>query len=262
MSFSIACRAAAVAALLGPAATSAQPAKPGQPRQPAAKPQAAAADDQFKSPEERLSYVLGVSTARKMQSDGVEPDPQAFARGFADTFAGKDPLFTDEEMTQILDQFREQLREKTLTTWRAAFAGENKPKASKTLPNGLKYEVFAEGKGAKPKATDGVVVHYVGTLPDGKVFDSSIPRGEPAAFPLNGVIAGWTEGLQLMSPGAKYKFYIPAALAYGEEGRPPVIDPNQDLVFEVELLQVFPAEGGAEGEGAEPTSEPAAPPPE
>ena len=108
----------------------------------------------------------------------------------------------------------------------------------KQTPSGLQYEVIAEGTGKSPKATDTVKVHYEGRLIDGKIFDSSIQRGEPIAFPLNGVIAGWTEGLQLMSEGAKYRFHIPYHLAYGEQGAGASIPPYATLVFDVELIEV------------------------
>lgn len=107
-----------------------------------------------------------------------------------------------------------------------------------TTASGLQYEVLIEGDGAKPKATDTVVVHYRGTFPDGKEFDSSYKRMEPISFPLNGVIAGWTEGLQLMSVGAKYRFTIPPELAYGKRGAAGVIPPNATLIFEVELIDI------------------------
>ncbi len=111
-----------------------------------------------------------------------------------------------------------------------------------TTPSGLRYMILKKGEGKKPLKTDAVKVHYTGTLPNGTVFDSSVERGEPITFPLNGVIPGWTEGLQLMQEGGKTVFYIPSALAYGPNGAGPQIGPNQDLVFEVELIQVNPEE--------------------
>ena len=110
-----------------------------------------------------------------------------------------------------------------------------------TTSTGLKYMVLKKGEGKSPKATDSVKVHYTGTLPNGSVFDSSVERGEPITFPLNGVIPGWTEGLQLMQEGGKTVFYIPSNLAYGSRGAGPMIGPDQDLVFEVELIEVNPA---------------------
>jgi FKBP-type peptidyl-prolyl cis-trans isomerase len=259
-------RAAAVVLLLllVPAVAAAQPAQnsSNRNRQPAGSPPAPPAapaenvqggDGPFKSFEEKLSYVLGVNAARKMQQDGINPDPQAFSRGFADTFTKKEPLLSDEEMTAVLQQFSRQLHEKYAAAqkelkdqWAAAFSDKNKPKGGpKATADGLKYEIYELGKGAKPKLNDTVVVHYVGMLPDGKKFDSSLDRGDPTVFPLQkgGLIEGWIEGLQLMPVGSKYKFYIPSKLAYGEKGRPPVIPPNQDLVFEIELLDILPAEG-------------------
>jgi FKBP-type peptidyl-prolyl cis-trans isomerase FklB len=117
-------------------------------------------------------------------------------------------------------------------------AANAKKEGVKTLPSGLQYIVLKEGTGKKPEATDEVVVHYHGTLIDGTVFDSSVDRGEPASFPVNRVIPGWTEALQLMKEGAKWRIFIPSKLAYGRPGRPPKIGPNETLVFEVELLQV------------------------
>lgn len=133
---------------------------------------------------------------------------------------------------------------KTMTTATGANAGEaflqkNKGKQGVvTLPDGLQYKVITQGKGEKPKSTDVVTVHYEGKLIDGKEFDSSYKRGEPATFPVNGVIAGWTEALQLMPVGSTWELFIPASLAYGEQGAPPAIGPNETLVFKVQLLSV------------------------
>jgi FKBP-type peptidyl-prolyl cis-trans isomerase len=172
-------------------------------------------------------------------------------KGFRDSFKETSPLLSDEEIQDVFAQVQQQMQEKQQaaakklqTNWEETFAEAKKPQGgAKTTKSGLKYEVYAEGKGPKPKPTDTVVVHYIGELPDGKVFDSSVARGEPAVFPVGGVIKGWTEGLQLMSVGSKYKFYIPADLAYGKEGRPPRIPSNQDLVFEVELLDIMAGDG-------------------
>lgn len=229
--------------------------RPAQNRQSAADtPPAPAGAAEFKSFEEKLSYVLGVNTARRMQQDQIDPDPQAFARGFIDSFTKEKPLLSDEEMTDVLNEFRAQLQAKAeqeqkqlAEDWDAAFS--KKPAGEpKSTESGIKYEVITQGKGKKPTESDVVVVHYVGKLKDGKVFDSSIARGEPAVFPLNGVIAGWTEGLQLMPVGSKYRFQIPSELAYGEKGYEPAIPPNSDLTFEIELLDIAPAQGPAQGQ--------------
>ena len=269
-------RAVAVAALLVPAVAFPQqgerPARGNQPGQnrsaqpsqnaPAGRnnqtpPTAPAGGDaNFKSFEEKLSYVLGVNTARRMKLDNVDPDPQAFSRGFVDALTKEEVLLSDEQMTEVLNQFRTQLQEKATTArqqltkgWETAFS-KDPAGDPKTTKSGLKYEVIEQGEGKKPSKEDVVVVHYVGKLKDGKVFDSSVARGEPAVFPLDQVIKGWTEGLQLMPVGSKYRFQIPAALGYGEKGFPPAIPANADLTFEVELLDVMPQQGGA-GEAPE-----------
>ena len=240
--------------LLVPALAWAQPdAPPAAGQKPAASPPAANGSGELKTFEEKLSYAVGLNAGRVMQQQGLNPDPELFMRGFKDSFKETDPLLNDDEIQQIFAQVQQQMQEKAQanakklqTSWDEAFSDKKKPEGGqKATKSGLKYEVFAQGKGAKPKPTDTVVVHYIGELPDGKVFDSSVARGEPAVFPVGGVIKGWTEGLQLMSVGSKYKFYIPSDLAYGKEGRPPRIPANQDLVFEVELLDILPAEGDA-----------------
>lgn len=134
--------------------------------------------------------------------------------------------------------------ESTATSAKSTNAGEAFLEANKkkegvvTLPDGLQYKVITEGKGAKPTLNDVVTVHYAGTLVDGKEFDSSYKRGEPATFPVSGVIAGWTEALQLMPAGSTWELYIPANLAYGDQGAPPVIGPNETLIFKVQLISV------------------------
>ncbi len=243
-------RAGALAFLLVPAIAVAQPAAPpAAGAKPAASPPGPSGE--LKTFEEKLSYAVGINAGRVMQQQGLNPDPDIFMRGFKDSFKDADPILTDEEIQEVFAKVQQDLEAKAQVAakamsakWDETFSDKSKPAGGpKTTKSGLKYEVFAEGKGPKPKATDTVVVHYVGELPDGKVFDSSVARGEPATFPVGGVIKGWTEGLQLMSVGSKYKFYVPSALAYGKEGRPPRIQSNQDLVFEVELVDIFPADG-------------------
>jgi FKBP-type peptidyl-prolyl cis-trans isomerase len=163
---------------------------------------------------------------------------------------------TQEEAVQVRQQYMQQMQAKRVAEQKAEsdknktdgakFLAENKSKPGvKTTASGLQYLVEKEGTGPKPKETDTVKVNYLGTKIDGEKFDSSYDRGEPATFPLNGVIKGWTEGLQLMPVGSKYKLFLPADLAYGESG-PPKIGPNAALVFEVELLSIEkPAEAGA-----------------
>jgi FKBP-type peptidyl-prolyl cis-trans isomerase len=137
---------------------------------------------------------------------------------------------------------REERARKNLAEGKAFLAENGKKDSVWTLPSGLQYQVITKGEGNSPEATDTVTVHYRGTLIDGSEFDSSYGRGQPATFPLDRVIRGWTEGLQLMRPGAKYRFYIPPELAYGEDGAGASIGPNATLLFEVELLSVQPAE--------------------
>lgn len=150
---------------------------------------------------------------------------------------------TEQEARTVLDSFAQKMMKKEVENNKAVaekFLTENKSKDGvKETASGLQYIVLEEGNGAKPSATDNVRVHYVGTLLNGEEFDSSVKRGQPAEFPLNGVIPGWTEGLQLMTVGSKYKFFIPSDLAYGERGSGGVIGPGETLIFEVELLDIL-----------------------
>mgnify|MGYP000474708075 CR=1 FL=1 len=201
------------------------------------------------SAREKVGYSLGADIGRMLKQQGVEVDPQAFAKGFADAMAGGPLALKDEEIREVLQAFQQETMAKQQEHRRAeaaankkaadAFLAENKGKAGVvTLPSGLQYKVLTEGTGATPKETDTVTVHYRGTLLDGTEFDSSYSRGEPATFPVNGVIKGWTEALQRMRVGAKWQLFIPPELAYGERGAGRVIGPNQALVFEVELLGI------------------------
>lgn len=269
-------RAAAVALLLAPAAAFAQPTgQPARNRQPAgdrpaadrpAAEPAASGQAEFKTFEEKLSYVLGVNTARSMRNDNVNPDPRLFARGFVDELTEGKSLLSDEEMTQVLQQFRERIqaqaeeaRRKLAESWNQTFQGDPEGEA-KTTKSGIKYEVFTQGEGPKPKPTDVVIVHYVGKFAEGEVFDSSVERGEPLPLSLSGqIIQGWKEALPLMPVGSRYRFHIPAALGYGEKGREPLIKPNQDLVFEIELLDIAPPEDQAGAGSAPPAPEGDAP---
>lgn len=196
-----------------------------------------------------INYMMGVQTGRGMQGTPMDIDQDMFRAGFDDVIAKREPAMTDEEIIATMEAAENRMREAQQkkeqeamaknTEEGKAFLEENaKKEGVKTTESGLQYEVLAEGDGAAPKATDTVRVHYRGTLIDGTEFDSSHSRGEPTEFRLDQVIPGWTEGVQLMKPGAKYKFAIPSNLAYGPRQVGNKIGPNSTLVFEVELLEV------------------------
>lgn len=205
----------------------------------------------LKTDKEKLSYSLGFDYGRRapFPPGAIDLDSKAFAAGATDGVSGAKPAMPEEELQKVLTDFQQKMRVKMAEAAQKAseenkkkgeaFLAENKKqKGVVALPNGLQYKVLKEGKGAKPKATDTVSVHYRGSLVDGTEFDSSIKRGEPTEFPLNQVIPGWTEGIQLMPVGSKWQLFIPSGLAYGEPGRPPVIPPSSTLIFEVELLDI------------------------
>jgi FKBP-type peptidyl-prolyl cis-trans isomerase FklB len=192
---------------------------------------------------EKFSYALGLSISANLIQSGVKQiHPEAFISALKDVFAGVEPQVSPEDANQILEAFMAQSQEgdaaKNLEEG-LAFLAENAKKDEVTeLPSGLQYEILKEGDGDMPTANDQVKCHYHGTLIDGTVFDSSVQRGEPATFPVNGVIQGWVEALQLMSVGSKWKLYVPSELAYGNRGAGGAIGPNSTLVFEVELLDI------------------------
>lgn len=204
------------------------------------------------SPElEKVGYSLGYMMAEgnKGQVDDLNLD--AFETGFRDGYEEKESALTQEQMQQVLVSYQEKKQAEMIKEMEAKaasnkeegqkFLAENKTKEGvQTTDSGLQYKVVKEGTGASPKATDMVKVHYEGKLIDGTVFDSSYERGEPIEFPLNQVIPGWTEGVQLMKKGAEYELYIPSDLAYGESGTPG-IEPNSVLIFKVELLDFHSA---------------------
>lgn len=210
--------------------------------------------------EDRASYSIGLNLGRSLKSNEINANADLIIKGLRDGLAGN-AMLTDAEMQATMQEFQQQIqgqqeaKQKALgeknKTEGEAFLAKNKARAGvKTTASGLQYEVVSEGTGPQPKATDTVTVNYRGTLMDGTEFDSSYERGQPATFVLNQVIPGWTEGVQLMKVGSKYKFYIPAALGYGERGAGGVIGPNAPLVFEVELISIGqptppPAPGGA-----------------
>lgn len=204
---------------------------------------------ELESDTQKFSYALGVDIGRSLEGIRDDVDLAAMQQGLADVQNKEKLAFTDPELEKIKTTAVQTLRAKkmkemeakaaTASSAGAKFLADNAKKAGvKTTASGLQYEVIKAGTGAHPKASDVVTVHYKGTLTNGETFDSSYDRGEPISFPLDRVIPGWTEGVQLMTVGSKYKLYIPGSLGYGEQGSPPKIGPNETLVFEVELLGI------------------------
>jgi FKBP-type peptidyl-prolyl cis-trans isomerase FklB len=203
----------------------------------------------LKTQKEKFSYALGMKMGANLHRQDVPVDPNILARGLKDGLAGSKTLLTDEEAQAAITAVQNDLRQKQQAKMQAegaankkegdAFLSANKAKDGVvTLPSGLEYKILKEGSGPKPAASDSVVCNYRGTLINGTEFDSSYKRGQPATFPVTGVIKGWTEALQLMPVGSKWQLFIPADLAYGERGPAPEIGPNATLVFEVELLSI------------------------
>ena len=191
---------------------------------------------------DKVSYALGMSIGRQLQQmNAAEVNVDDFAQAIKDVFASKTSL-TDSEAQQAVQDFFQRKAEEQAGAAKAegeAFLAENaKKEGVVSLPSGLQYQVLREGDGRKPAATDQVECHYEGTLINGQVFDSSYQRGQTATFGLNQVIAGWPEGLQPMQEGAKYRFFIPYHLAYGERGAGQSIPPFATLIFDVELVKV------------------------
>jgi FKBP-type peptidyl-prolyl cis-trans isomerase FklB len=205
---------------------------------------------ELKDQKQKVSYAIGMDIGANFKRQDIDIDPKALASGLADAIAGK-PQFTETEAKQVLNEFRTQMMakmeardkeqgDKNVKAGEEFLAANAKKEGVKTTASGLQYKVLksGDGKGKTPKPTDTVKVHYHGTLIDGSVFDSSVQRGEPAEFPVNAVIPGWTEVLQLMKEGDKWQVYIPAKLAYGAQSPSPKIGPNSTLIFDVELLSV------------------------
>ena len=237
-----------------PAAKTA-PVKPKTPATSAAKPAAktpaktgAQTPLVLKTDEQKFSYALGMNLGTSLQKQAVKVDPAILARGLKDALAGKTQM-TEEEARAAIMAVQTALRKK-MEEGRQAASGMNKQEgdaflaANKTkdgvttLPSGLQYKVLKAGSGPKPSASDSVVCNYRGTLINGKEFDSSYKRGEPATFPVNGVIKGWTEALQLMPVGSKWQLFVPPDLAYGDRGAGADIGPGATLIFEVELMSI------------------------
>jgi FKBP-type peptidyl-prolyl cis-trans isomerase FklB len=199
--------------------------------------------------QDKLSYSMGVMTGKAFKDHQIQVSPQAFSMGLDDGYAAKKPLLTDAQMHQILANFQQQSMIKMQAQMKQAatenakkgqdFLTENKSKPGvMTTADGLQYKVIKSGTGESPSVNDTVTVNYEGRLLDGKVFDSSYQRGKPVTFPVNGVIKGWQEALVMMKPGDERELYIPAELAYGAQGAPGVIGPNETLIFKVNLISV------------------------
>jgi FKBP-type peptidyl-prolyl cis-trans isomerase FklB len=198
---------------------------------------------------DKVSYSIGADIGKRLRTDKLDVNPTILARGLREAFAGSKLALTDQEMHAAMMQLQNDMRQKQMAEMQAvsgknkkegdAFLAANKSKEGVvTLPSGLQYKILKAGDGPKPAATDSVVCNYRGTLIDGKEFDSSYKRGEPATFPVTGVIKGWTEALQLMPVGSKWQLVIPPDLAYGDRGAGQDIGPGSTLVFEVELMSI------------------------
>ncbi|MFN5756405.1 MAG: FKBP-type peptidyl-prolyl cis-trans isomerase [Planctomycetia bacterium] len=208
------------------------------------------------TPEGRLGYALGLRIGSRIAADfktqNAPLDAAALARGLADAVLGIQPRLDEKKIAAALEGFEARMREqeREFAKRMAEVAKVNKAKAAEflkanaakqgviTLPSGLQYEILEAGRGPSPKPDDTVATHYRGTHLDGKEFDATDPKGEPATFPISGVVPGWQEALPLMKVGAKWRLYVPPELGYGEEGSPPVIEPNEVLVFEIELVKI------------------------
>ena len=204
---------------------------------------------ELKGDKEKFSYSLGVNLGGNLKRESVEVDPELVVKGFKDSYGGGKTILTEDEARQAIMDVQKTLMAKKAEAMQKLseknkadgekFLAENAKKAGVTsLPSGLQYREITPGKGKSPKISDNVTTHYKGTLIDGTEFDSSYKRGQPATFPVSGVISGWTEALQLMKEGAKWQLFVPSRLAYGEKGAGQAIGPNATLIFEVELISV------------------------
>jgi FKBP-type peptidyl-prolyl cis-trans isomerase FklB len=203
----------------------------------------------LKTQKDKESYAIGMDIGRKLKQQQIELNPEAISQGIWDSLTDGKTLMTEEEYRDAMTAFTNKMKQKQEAQMKGmsdknkqegeTFLADNKKKESVvTTASGLQYKVITEGTGASPKSTDTVSVHYKGTLINSKEFDSSYRRGQPASFPVNGVIKGWTEALQLMKVGSKWQLFIPSELAYGERGAGRDIGPNSTLIFDVELLSI------------------------
>lgn len=206
------------------------------------------ADQSLNSQKDKASYSIGINLGTQLSQNKDDIDVDKVIMGIREVFAGKESRLTPEEVRTVMTEFQQDMQKKQQEKVKALseknkkdgddFLAKNKAeKDVTTLESGLQYMIITEGKGDSPKVTDTVVTHYKGTLVNGTEFDSSHKRGQPATFPVNGVIAGWTEALQKMKVGGKWKLFIPSDLAYGVNA-PPQIGPNSVLIFEIELLEI------------------------
>ena len=222
----------------------------GKPVDGSGKEAPAAARGGMKTGREQVSYVIGMQIGESLKGAKDEVDLDTLFKAVRSTIDGKEPLLTQEEAMQVMQDFSMRMQAKQMAEFQEAgkrnaeegekfFVENGKKQGVQTTESGLQYEVLTAGEGARPSAGDTVRVHYRGSLLDGEVFDDSYARGEPVEFALAQVVPGWQEGLQLMPVGSKYRLWIPGKLGYGEQGTPGgPIGPNATLVFEVELLDI------------------------
>jgi FKBP-type peptidyl-prolyl cis-trans isomerase FklB len=215
---------------------------------------------QLKDLKDKVSYSIGLDLGFNFKKQNLELNPDALLAGVKDALGGKQPLLSESEVKETMTALTKQLEEKQKALAEQnvkdgeKFLAANKTKEGvKTTASGLQYKVIKEGTGPQPKVTDSVVAHYRGTLINGTEFDSSYKRGQPATFPLSGVIKGWTEGLQLMKVGSKYQLFIPANLAYGDRAMGADIAPNSTLIFEIELVGIQPQESPSPAPASSPS---------
>jgi FKBP-type peptidyl-prolyl cis-trans isomerase FklB len=198
---------------------------------------------------DKQSYAIGMNVGRSLKQQPIDLDPSIVAQGVRDTLSGAKLALTEDEVKAVLTELQSELRTKQEAMMQQvggsnkkegdAFLAVNKGKEGVVaLPSGLQYKILTKGSGPKPTANDTVVCNYRGTLVNGKEFDSSYKRGQPATFPVGGVIKGWTEALQLMPVGSKWELYVPAEMAYGDRGAGPDIGPGATLIFDVELISI------------------------
>jgi len=227
----------------------------------------AAAAPALTTKKDKVSYAIGADLGNKLKQSQIDVDPAALNRGMKDVLTGGKPAMTDDEIRATLTDLTKELQEKQAALNKekveknkkegSDFLAANKSKEGVvTTASGLQYKILKAGEGPKPAAGDTVVCNYKGTLIDGKEFDSSYKRGQPATFPVSGVIKGWTEALQLMPVGSKWQLFIPSDLAYGDRQAGPDITPGSTLIFEVELMSIQPKEAKDTGDKKDATPAP------